>query len=368
MKISLNFLKIIIAAFLIIVVPNYAKGFSVDFSRLYFDMASLNPSPNSNWGEVDLSFTGTSDYQYFNLEIDGVWQIQNAPILSIEGPGNTQSLSFNFNIGDATASAPDSIDYRAFLTEEVLSDSDLSGDTTNAELTSQNVTVGGDDTDAGGLGLTPILPLLGPWIGLLPVDFAFNPGMVNQDVGVNECTPGAFSNSLKWLDDKYDSITIPDEKKSVEGLKTPLEWDADGTPHDAWEGKKEALKDYVTTSYFLPEKIEDVIKEMKDGEDIELDGKGHYAVVTGIIEHLNGNYTLFVTHDTDQKNIGGTKTQAVMFDAINNKFLTSVPGFYANVGIDGFVSESPVPEPATLLLFGLGLVGLAGFTKRRLKK
>jgi hypothetical protein len=37
----------------------------------------------------------------------------------------------------------------------------------------------------------------------------------------------------------------------------------------------------------------------------------------------------------------------------------------SSVGISGFVSQTPVPVPAAIWLFGSGLIGLAGIARRR---
>ncbi len=56
-------------------------------------------------------------------------------------------------------------------------------------------------------------------------------------------------------------------------------------------------------------------------------------------------------------------TDLTFFDALNNKITNFT--FIADFGHDYLPSSQPVPEPATLILFGSGLAALAGFKRKK---
>lgn len=350
--------------------PNTVLGdaFSLGFSQIDFAQG-VDSLSNSDWGSAELMFMGQTGFQYFNLVVDGSWRVQNMPVWSLEGIGVTQSLNFYFNLGNIIGDNVTSVSFLPSLTSTMLS-GPPTGVPSTAIVTDQIVTIGGL---AGPVGPIPSATLF--LIGKIPVDWAFKLGVPNQEVGVDECVPGAFSNSLRYLDAKF-SLSIPEDKKSIEGLKPPTHWvaplkDLDGNPIpgtggcpvNAWEGKKDFIKHYIITKFFLPNAIDQVLEELRYCEDVELWGDHHAAVVVGLIKNLDGTYTIYVKHDIEQGRNGGTSTEAITYDPSTGLLTGGAPGFFDGFGIRGFVSES-VPLPGAVWLFGSGLAGLVGLGRR----
>jgi hypothetical protein len=365
MEVAMKASRWLTTATMCVVVFSFPSKVSASLIGLDLAQINFNQGPdslaNSNWGSATASFTGQLGFQYFNLVLNGSWQVQNAPVWSLGGLG-PQSMVFNFDLGNTPGSNVSSAGLIASLTAAPLG-SAPGGPSVPTMVGDREVTVGG----LGG----PLGPIPGavPLIGNLPVDWAFNMGMPNQDVGVDECVPGAFSNSLMWLDDRDASFSIPGNLKSVAGLKGPTNWDppatdangkpipgTGGTPVNAWEGKRDALKDYVTTRFIQPGNIAQALAEMKRGEDIEVWGHHHAAVATGLIQNLDGTWGIYVTHDTNQGTAGGTVTEFVTFDPATGLLTGGAPGFFDGAILRGFVDESPVPEPSTVLMVSLGVL------------
>jgi len=326
----------------------------VDFAQIDYNQGQ-DSLANSNWGSATATFTGESGFQYFNLVVNGSWQVRNVPVFSLAGPGS-QSMLFNFDLGNTPGTNVSSADFVTSLTLTPLTSPPVGAPLSLyalAPVGDREVTVGGLDGPVG-----PIPPAVGPLIGGVPVDSAFNMGMPNQEVGLFECVPGAFSNSLMWLDDRNDDISIPANLKSVDGLKGPTNWSvaSGGTPVNAWVNKGDALKAFVTTRFIQPANIAEALAEMKRGEDIEVWGDHHAAVATGLVQNMDGTWTIYVTHDTNQGNLGGTVTEPITFDPTTLLLTGGAPGFFDGARIRGFVDESPVPEPSMNLVVALGLL------------
>lgn len=351
------------AAFLML--PATASVLSTSFLQTNFSQGASSVA-ESEWGLLDLEFSGTGGLQFVNLVVGDQWVIRNSPLISSEGLGMPHQAGLIFNLGNDRGVNVSSLSYTLDVGPSILV-SAPTGVPITAPVGDVNVTVGGR---GGAMGV--IADAVGAIIGAIPIDWAFNSGMINQDVGVDECVPGAFSNSLKWLKPRKGLTNLPDDKITVDALKGPTNWsppatDGDGnpipgtggTPVDGsdWQGKRDAVDDYgVTTRAFTIAQIDQVMREIEDGQDVELLAPHHGAVVTGIVKFLDGTYAIRVTHDTEQGVAGGTRNQYIIYDPSTGLVTSGAYGIDAGAGLDLFVVECPEPGTMLLMLTGAALV------------
>lgn len=373
MKPFVRFLQVVLC--LMLPASTTAGLISVDVYQTDFVMGDHSQA-NSDWGLVNVFYdwNGGEQLQYFNLLVDGRWEVRNAPLFS-SPLTSSRSISVNFSLGNAVGSLVETAQCLATVGTDWLVEMP-SGTPTEVNVSKIAVTVGGR-----GIPWGPISAAYS-WSGGQVVAEAHNWGMGNQDCEVDECSPAAFSNSLQWLNLNHPSFDIPPDKMSIEGLKGPMKWKAPktdslgnpipgtgGTPLDDWEGKRDALKAYVTTRKFSASELSKVLYEMKQGQDIELLGWTHAAVVESISLNADGTYTLGINHDMQQGTPGGTSTQMLTIDPATGKLLNSAYGFKAGDTIDGFVVECPIiPEPVFFqmgALAGLGGIGMLRMLGRR---
>ncbi|BCW98607.1 MAG: hypothetical protein KatS3mg024_1434 [Armatimonadota bacterium] len=371
MKPSVRFVLVVLCVMLS--APATAGLVSFDVHQTDFVMGDYSQA-NSDWGLVKITYDWSAgeQLQYFNLVVDGRWEVQNAPLFT-SSLSSSRNISINFSLGNVVGSPVERVQCLATVGTDWLM-SMPSGPPAEVSVSKYAVTV-------GGVGNPGPISSASSWTGGKVADEAHNWGMPNQDCDVSECVPAAFSNSLQWLNRKHPSLNIPPDKMSIEGLKGPTRWEpprvdskgypipgTGGCPPGHWQGKGDALKDYVTTRMFAPNELSKVFQEMKAGQDIELVGRRHVAVVESIAVNEDGTYTLEISHDIQQGMPGGTTTQPLRIDPTTGKLLNSAYGFEKDESIYGFVVECPViPEPMFLqlgMLAGLGGLGMLRMRRR----
>jgi hypothetical protein len=341
---------------------------SLLFNQTSFDQGAYSV-PNSSWGLTTFDYSSASTISYFNLVVNGTWRVQNAPLL-----GSSGSIGINFNLSGLPTLPDGSIgSFSYFATMDLSPAASMPvGTAAGASVSPYTVTV-------GGRGLGGPVGFVGSGIfGWLPVGIAVNTGMVNQDCGVDECEPTAFSNSLNWL--KNNGVHgMPADQISIGAMKIATSWgapsvDVNGKPIPGTggagtpgvleggdvQGKRAAVAGGgITTSTLGANAVDDLISRLNNGEDVEILGTGHAAVVTGVIKHADGTVTLRVAHDTQQGEDGGTIQQLLGYDPATGQVTSGAYGFPLGSKIDGFVAEVPEPSSAALLTVLGTLLALA---------
>ena len=363
---------VVLAVLIILAHSSPARTQTLSFDQLNW-IGTGSSTPDSSWGRMTLDFTGYSDIQYFNLNANGNWAIDNMSIGSLWGSGVSQTLSRTFDLGVPHGTDVTNLDYVYSIGSSPLG-SMPTGTFTNAAVLDTDYQIGGEDgIDTGTPGIinlsgmsantllySGILPGSGNTVlysGKLPDIDKFD----NQVQKPNECAPGAISNSLKYL----KATGKIDFDQEINDVKTWTPWISNekGTGKDWYKDKKTYLEQrgmtvrYVEAPLTLDE-ILFLIEQLKDGQDIEMDLKGHVEVLVGIRVRNDGTveFDLFDDNQTDNKK-----------DPMHTSWLrgTASTDYVDGKELERFVVECPVPEPTTMMIMAIGGLALLWRRKRR---
>ena len=276
----------------------------LDWYGLY-NSSSTPDIPDSSWGRVTIDYTEAPMIQYFNLNIDGYWVIQNASIPPRATPGTMQTLTMKFDLHVPDGTDVSLVNYGYYLGLYPQAASPDIQD--QGAVLSCDYQIGGDDD----IDLTVDVPIHASdkvavahpplAVGVIPDIGSF----VNQPQGKNECAPGAISNSLKYLEATGKISGIPND---ISDVKPWIGWDSDGAPADWPQRKETELENRIgqTVNVRTIEgpltlaKCLDLIAELEDGQDIEMDLRGHVEVLLGLRINDDGTVDLLLADDNQK--------------------------------------------------------------------
>lgn len=307
---------------------------SLDFDQLDFTQIGQDQqTKDSPWGTATLGYENATELLYFNLAVNGRWVVQNLPVPASTG---RRHLTFAFDLGVSEGTKVSSLSYAHDLTLSLLDSMPTETDT--ATVSDRSVVYASSFR-----GRVPIL--VNPRaleLGGTAADSAFHgPDFPNTGAGNMECVPAAVSNSLRYLNDEFN-LGLTDEETSLATMKPATDWDPTGCPFTWYRTKDQFMRDnrYPISTRRVND-FDQIIREIKAGQDVELCGDWHCAAVTGIVRLADGRYVLYVTHDTAQGEGGGEITEKIIYDPDTGRFEGS-PGFFDGSGFSYFVVECPM--------------------------
>ncbi|MCW5939579.1 MAG: hypothetical protein KF884_01370 [Fimbriimonadaceae bacterium] len=302
--------------------------------------------PNTPMGNALVTFQGFHQPMYFNLSVNGRWEVRNMPLLSVEGPGAPQAANFSFHLGNQLGQNVTQVQAAWLITPNM----QAQPPNQFQQWPVQDLMM---DLRNGLQGAGPVR-LMGPQAqqNNAPIaEGASKHGFPNQEQERNACTNTAVSNSLLWLKQRH-GLTFPDSAVSPGTVGGFLGTDGNGTPVE-WTGGKEALcaelvrlygaENRITTTVFGPQ-LAGYLMGFVATTDIEVDmlfpaGGGHTAAVVNITRSSDGGYWITIKHDLRQGHPGGTAgTHTFKIDA-NGIVTVGCDGIPVGTRILKFVRE-----------------------------
>ena len=309
MNIARNHLAVPISAFLaawIIGSPGWAA--TVSFDQLnWFGLTSS--TPDSSWGKVTLGYSGNSSNQYFNLNVDGRWAVQNMILASPFGAGVSQEVSTYFDLGVSHGRDVLSLS-QVFTIGPVPSSVIPSGSPTAAVVDDLDFQIGGIgsidlgspgtlDRDFG--GVSEVVVQDGHITVVKEAKAKDFDKFVNQSVAINDCLRASVSNSLKYLQAR--NVLSDKNDFSIARVKEDLGFLPDNTAPLDWARRKRQMFNRIMTTNVQPtaQNVDVILRALRRGHDVELDLRSHAINVVGMRVLSNGRVEIDVFDDNQKE-------------------------------------------------------------------
>lgn len=302
-------------------------------------------TPNSEWGSLDLTFSGSEDVQYLNLSVNGSWQAQNVPLLSVGGTSGPKTLNVMFDLGTPRGMPVGNISYGYTITKQPQYAVPLSAGGALVGDREFELYSGTEPESIAG----PPEPASANKGEKATKSAAHSKPFPNQECGKNECVPAAVSNSLQFLNSQH-SLGMDAGAIDIGDMKSATGWTAPGcgwtwyNNKAAWMAEKKLPIKTTAKTAAAGINMDDVVNDIQNGNDVELvakspKGGGHCVAVTGCTKNADGTYSVTISHDTDQTdNSKGTTTETVTYDPATGKF---TGGSLNGWSLHHVVTESP---------------------------
>ncbi len=327
---------------------------------------------NTEWGSPRVDYVGTSQTLYFNLNVNGSWQIENEPLVSAFGPGNHEKLEINFDLGTVRGTNVTSANTGWSITTDLLTQMPaISGSTSVGDRTYRNY------FGAPGDGDDPPPPAERSQGGAPALPPAKHRGEVpNQEQNDGECVSGSISNSLNYLYQQGHIFNKPD-LYTIPVLNSALGFGTGGWTYmpPGWLQRKQDYLDRegipVQTNTYGRSQYEQVMNTINMDCDVEIWGydqnnrNGHVAAVQTITPTANNELKIDVRQDVDQGMEGGTEGNSRISVRLGGLGASCNGSMFAGLPLKYFIVECPVLEPSGLVVvaFGLAFVFVAVRTK-----